>query len=246
MQALRESLVPSYSESFFYNQFKGSDSEELVAKLLRGDLTTEAQSALIYILRERGVDNERFELLSVDARRSALRQGGVTNQCDFCGRTALFPLRNGVQKFCGSKCLKLARSLEQTIGLAPDIIVAHAKIIRSGPCPRCGRSGSIVEVRPMFEIVSAIWLCSRSALHELLCRRCGARKNMRFAIANLFLGWWSVPGLFLTPLFVYRNLSHALREQFGPEPSAKLMLEARLELADTLMPAIATQLSTSP
>jgi len=228
--------MPVYDKPYFIERFKNAESEDLAGRLWRGELSDEAAEAIREILRGRGVDEHRFEFLIANVRRDVVRSSGVTNHCDFCRKSTLAPLHNEGQKFCSSDCLRQARLLERAILLAPDLVAEHAESMRRRPCPRCKSRLSMLEMRPAFHIVSAFFICSRHADHEFLCRRCGIRRNVFASIVDFFLGWWSLPGLFVTPIFIYRNIREAYRDRFDAKPSRQLVYRAMLELAESLPP----------
>jgi ADP-ribose pyrophosphatase YjhB (NUDIX family) len=231
--------MPAYDKAFFLERFGSLDTDELLEHAIRRELTEEAKLAIREILLQRGVDGPALELRFNQVAKSFYRRSGVTNQCDLCGKTSLAPLHDGNQKFCSRECLRNARLLEYSVGLPPDLIVQHAWAMRVRACPACGRNGSIVEMRPTYLIASLIWFCWRETKYEMCCARCSKHKSLQAVAYCFLLGWWSLWGLFATPVRIARNLHAAFRWRIPENPSPQLMFRARLELAESLQAAMA-------
>lgn len=54
-------------------------------------------------------------------------------------------------------------------------------------------------------------------------------------LACLLLGWWSLRGLFLTPVQIAKNLRDICRDDQDWRPSEGLLRYARIELADAVL-----------
>ena len=213
-------------------------TEDLLDHVVGRDLVNEAIDAVRIVLAERGVHGHALELQWQEASRGKLRKSGVTNQCDFCGRNfGVGFVGDRDQRFCSHACLKEARLLEVSIGIAPDLIEEHAIALKNGPCPVCKRQRSTVEMRPYYQIVSMVWFVHRTSAKELCCKACGSRNNIVSLFVCVLAGWWSLPGLFVTPIKIFQNLSTALRKDALGPPSAALMYKARLDLAERLIAA---------
>ena len=219
-------------------RFSSVETEELLQRLLLKELSDEAKAAIVEILESRGIVGHTYELQARDAMKAVFRRSGVTNQCDFCGRTVvLLAISDSGQRFCGESCRENARLAEASIGLAPDLIVEHARSIRVRPCPVCCRSGSVVEMRKAHYVISLVWLIHTESSHALSCKRCGVARNMKAAALCLLMGWWSIWGLILTPVRIYQNIRLAMRKDEAPEPSAELIKHAMMDLASSLRSA---------
>lgn len=227
--------MPLSTESFLAT-YRDLGTEELLQLIVTRPLTEEAQDAARMVLLERGVVGHELERQHVEALKGMVRSAGVTNQCDFCGQSLVMgAIHDQGQRFCGAECRDEARLLEASVGLAPDLVLAHANAILMGPCPCCGRQGKPIEVRPRWLIVSAILYVSRNVERTLSCRRCAQRKNWWAIASCLLLGWWSVPGLFETPVAIYRNLTEIYARRIRKGPSEELIYRAKLDLAKQLI-----------
>lgn len=226
-----------YDTSKFVSMFEHEASEELLDRLATRDLTEEAKKAIAIVLERRGVDLRNLESLVGEARRAAYRRGGVTNECDFCGRTVGFGLglRDGEQKFCRVDCLHGLRLLEAAEGIGKDAVEALAFEIKNGPCPKCMRERSKPETWTTHWIWSAIFVSSWASETRLTCRSCARKANAMALLACLLLGWWSLRGLFLTPVQIAKNLRDICRDDQDWRPSEGLLRYARIELADAVL-----------
>jgi hypothetical protein len=168
-------------------------------------------------------------------RKDMVRRSGVTNQCDFCGQSTVWSdVRDGAQKFCGETCRRNARLFELSIDIAPELIQEHALALSLKPCPQCGKHTAPIEMWPRHRIVSLVYVCMHDTEHTLCCPRCGQRRAALAAVYSFVLGWWSVAGLFITPIYLFRNLRVAWRGRGKETPSPQLLQHARLDLAASL------------
>jgi hypothetical protein len=230
--------MPGFDKAYFLESFSQLDSSELIERALRNELAEEAKEAIRELLQQRGIQGERLELRVNDVRKDMFRRSGVTNQCDFCGQSAaLSAVRDGAQKFCDETCRRNARLFELSIDIAPELIQEHAVALSLKPCPQCGKQTVPIEMWPRHRIVSLLYVCLRDIEHTLCCPRCGRKRAALAAAYSLVLGWWSLPGLFITPVYVFRNLRIAWRGRGKETPSPHLLRHARLDLASSLQSA---------
>jgi len=226
-----------YTKEEFKERFRSYDTDRLIENSLR-ELTDEAYEATLELLGERGIDGDALGHRINDVRREIIGRSGVTNHCDYCGMTtALDSVTDGKQKFCSHKCMQESILLGKSVDLAPDLIYEHAVAMKYGTCPVCKKAGGVVEMRPMYHVVSVIWFHRYSQTFELCCRSCGRKANLMATLGCATLGWWSLLGLFSTPYNVVRNLTRLFDKDDNDPPSAQLLFQARLDLARR-MPAI--------
>jgi hypothetical protein len=192
-----------YDNGHFLARYRAMETEELMRLVITRDLVPEALDAVRMVLAERGVAGDSLEREHVDALKSFTRMAGVTNHCDFCGApTVLYAVGDEGQRFCGPRCRNEARLLEASFELAPDLIATRAEALFTGPCPRCAQRGKPIEMRPRWRIAAAFVFTSTEFERELLCRRCGERENWKAAFFSLLFGWWSVSGVYTTPVVI--------------------------------------------
>ena len=85
-------------------------------------------------------------------------------------------------------------------------------------CSAC--NGFVIEPRPVrfTQVISfAVFSWRRHAV-GLMCVRCARRAALRASAISGALGWWSLPGLILTPLAILSNASGGERDE-SAEPS---------------------------
>jgi hypothetical protein len=224
-----------YSKNDFKDMFRVLSEDELIERGL-GPLTEEAQEALHELLEERGLAGHALESRVADVRRSLVERSGVTNHCDYCGKSVLIqPVRRGAQKFCGERCSEESMLAARATTLAPDLVHAHAMAMKFGECPCCRVDGRIIEVRDAYHVVSLVWIYRYSETDQLCCRECGAKANRWAAAGCALTGWWSLYGLFSTPYVIVKNLLAAYRRGDETEPSPKLVYRAQLDLARRML-----------
>lgn len=218
-----------YSKADFRQRFSSLDNDALADKLANQPLTEHAREAIVELLRERGVAGDDLERELREQRQDAYRRTGATNTCDACGKSTLV---NGFvdegQRFCSISCLERLRCLEASDALTPEQILQFALELRAGACPRCERRGSFVEARRHHWVWSAVVLCRWGHETRVCCASCGRRDNWEFILYAFLMGPWSLPGIFLTPLQVIRNLRELSRKE-PSQPSGDLLVLARLK-----------------
>lgn len=215
----------------FKRRFSEFDDDSLIENGMR-PLTEEAGVATRELLEERGLVGDALDLRINAVRKEIVSRSGVTNQCDYCGESTAFgSLRSAGQRFCSERCRDHSALLLKSIDLAPDLIIEHAMQIKFGECPQCGVAGRDVEMRYAHHLIGALVLTHSARKGELRCRTCARRANLWAATGCLLFGWWSLPGLFLTPVFIIRNLRAARSRRIEAAPSEELLMRARLELA---------------
>lgn len=221
--------------NYFANRYADVATDELLRIAVTSDLTDDARHAMRDVLRSRGLEGDRLDLAVVEARQSIVRSTGVTNHCDYCGKSVLLgAIRVNGQKFCCDHCRHMSHLHAKTLQLAPDLVLEHALRICAGACPRCDKTGDLIEMRPLYTVISAlIWHDSRVD-YRLLCRSCAVRENWWSIGVCVVFGWWSLPGLFATPAQIWRNLRAIARESFEAQPTQQLLNYAAFQLAETL------------
>lgn len=218
----------------FKKRFREFDNEWLIENALR-PLTEEAAEATRELLEERGLAGESLQLKVSAVKKEIITRSGVTSHCDYCGAAIAFDsIRVRGQRFCSERCRDESALLVKSVDLAPDLIFEHAVRMKFGACPECGTAGNGVEMRPAHFVFSALVVTHFERKVQLRCRRCARKASLLAAVACLFLGWWSIPGFFSTPVLIVRNLREALSRRVDEDPSEALLFKARLDLARDL------------
>jgi hypothetical protein len=148
--------------------------------------------------------------------------------CAACGQWILFGgVTRGEQRFCGDRC---ERSVPAGyIVLTREEIDEALMRCHHLSCPQCQGPGPI-DVHVGHRIVSALLASFYDQPMLLACRDCGARFIRRQLLLTALAGWWSLPGLAATPVYIWRNLC-ALR-RIGDGPSEMLRTWVINDLAD--------------
>lgn len=91
--------------------------------------------------------------------------------------------------------------------LPEEEIRAKLEEIKNAVCPRCGKSGDIVGVY----IKSAVSVVVKALVEEeevICCRECAKDALWRASLLTAAAGWWSLPGIFVTPWVLGTNLMY--------------------------------------
>ena len=225
-----------YSKHEYVEMFSKASNDELLGRIASRQLTEEATEAIVHVLEARGLSGESLACKLDEEHRNVYRRRGVTNDCDFCGKSAaLSGIRDEGQRFCSSECLEMARSLEAATSLTEQEIRDRAFAIKTGPCPRCKERAPRVELHTRYWVWSAVVVTRWGQDSKILCRKCAKRSSLWSAAECLVFGWWGFPhGLCRTPLQVFRNFAPEPNYEGGMEPSAGLLHATRLIMGKEL------------
>lgn len=156
-------------------------------------------------------------------------------KCAYCNTTILIGgVRDGENRFCNQNC-RQAGALLAVAQLVPEEEVRNrVNSVHQGPCPRCGRAGT-VDVHTSHSVWSALILTSWKSTPQVSCTPCGKKAKLTGTLGSLFLGWWGFPwGLLITPIQIGRNLWGLARSPSSFVPSPQLEKIVRLSLAAQL------------
>jgi len=149
-------------------------------------------------------------------------------RCGTCDKRVLFgAVEEGDRQYCSDECHQAA--IAQRASRIPDfVVVEHAQRCFEGPCAVCDGPGPI-DLHVAHRLLSAIVFTRLTSAPLLSCKECGREKQRRSAIITALFGWWSIAGIFMTPVYIFRNLEEMVAPV--PErPSARLLAAARLDL----------------
>ncbi|WP_426208965.1 hypothetical protein [Massilia sp. TWP1-3-3] len=222
-----------YPKEYFVEQFADLDTEALLFKL-SGDLADNARDAVVTLLGQRGITAGQLDARTKATQKANIRRPRGTIECDYCGNSAKKkPLFDQGQQFCSADCLHAARISEAAVDLSAGQIGARALAMRSGACPDCGSSESVIEIRYHYRVVSALYFTSYQRKSRFCCVACGRKQNFKSFLFTFFLGWWGVPfGLIMTPTYLIANLGELREQRSGGEPSEDLVRLAKFQLAE--------------
>ena len=74
---------------------------------------------------------------------------------------------------------------------------------------------------------------------RISCARCGTKRQVNGIIFSIFLGWWSIYGLFVTPMQIYRNVRDLRNPPDPLRPSDRFAALVREQLAARLLAQMA-------
>ena len=129
--------------------------------------------------------------------------------------------------------------------IPPDVVRDEALRVRAGDCPNCRKPSGVVESRMVYWVVGLInvtWWHDESFLS---CRACHRRRLVSRSIRTLLFGWWSVRGIFMTPVRLVRNVM-AWRRPDPETPSDALVARVHFDLVLKLARAPATAVGATP
>ena len=88
-------------------------------------------------------------------------------------------------------------------------------------------------------IWSAVRFSSWRSEARICCGRCGNKRQINGIIFSTFLGWWSIYGLFMTPVQIYRNVRDLRNPPDPARPSDRFAALVREELAARMLAQMA-------
>jgi hypothetical protein len=144
-----------------------------------------------------------------------------SDKCNCCGKTLyFFYTRDNDYTFCNSDCRDVAYRRLETYFCEEDVrdqtIAIHASA-----CPHCHGQGAL-DVHYSFLILSCITFTYARATPHVCCRKCGRIAQVKTLLGSFFLGWWSVGGILVTPIYIIRNIIGLFRKADPYQPSHML------------------------
>lgn len=157
-------------------------------------------------------------------------------QCDYCGKDIIFGgVREYDLRFCNKKCRENGDALVLYRREIPqDVVHKQAQKVRQGLCPKCYGNGP-VDLHISYRIWSAGIITSWRTTPNICCRSCGIKSQIFDCIFSFLLGWWSIYGLFGTPVYVIKNIAGILKGPDVLNPSEKLENFIRGIIAQQMM-----------
>lgn len=151
--------------------------------------------------------------------------------CAHCGKTVVFAGKHdGDYRFCDDLCHAYGPTLSVSHQIPLDVVSECIQEIHEGLCPNCKGNGPI-DVHTSYAVESKIIYVSWDSSPEICCRSCGRRNQFEAIGFSLLFGWWSIFGLFITPVQVIRNIVGIMRGLIITKPSKQLEKSIRLSLA---------------
>jgi hypothetical protein len=151
--------------------------------------------------------------------------------CDYCNQTYRgWAIKDGDYRYCMGLCHERGQALLDVLKKIPEsqvenvIADAHRSLCRS-----CEKNYG-VDVYSSHRFWSAIFYWSWKTSSNVLCRQCGRAKQLKDLAFCLIAGWWSAPGIIITPFFILSNII-ALFRRTDSSPSERFKKLVRINLA---------------
>ena len=137
-------------------------------------------------------------------------------KCAYCGTLILFGgERRGHLRFCNEECLENGVVVRIAESLPDDEVRRRALAVHQGICPRCLGPGP-VDARVSYRVWSLLIMTTLQHMPMISCRSCAVKTLWRDIVFCLFFGWWSLEGMVVTPILLFRNIASLV---FPPDPS---------------------------
>ena len=149
------------------------------------------------------------------------------------------------KKYCKRACADRGIVRRCAHVIPPEVVRDEALRVRAGDCPNCRKPSGVVESRMVYWVVGLInvtWWHDESFLS---CRACHRRRLVSRSIRTLLFGWWSVRGIFMTPVRLVRNVM-AWRRPDPETPSDALVARVHFDLVLKMARAPATAEGATP
>jgi len=171
----------------------------------------------------------------------------MLHQCPECGALVLAGgvKVDGGKAYCRQSCADRGIVRRCAHVIPPDVVRDEAMRVRVGACPNCHRQSGPIESRMVHWVVGMInvtWWHDESFLS---CRACHRKRLLTRSIRMVLFGWWSVYGIFMTPVRLVKNVMSWRRAD--PEaPSQALLARVHFDLVLKLAKAPGTAEGASP
>ena len=133
--------------------------------------------------------------------------------------------------FCNNQCrTKGLQRLAET-HLPAELVHEHTLNLHRGECPICQGEGP-VDLHQAYWVGSALYFSRFGSTAQVSCRRCARWSQLRYTFQSLGVGWWALPGIFMTPIQVLRNVFAMFSPPHPHHPSPRLQEFVKLRLIE--------------
>ncbi len=105
--------------------------------------------------------------------------------------------------------------------LPSEQVTAIATEFFHGECPRCHQTAKGVDIRRHHRLLSAVFFQTYGTGQSVCCRSCATKMQLGSLGFTFLLGWWSPRGIFMTPIWIGKNVVELIKT-VRREPSREL------------------------
>jgi hypothetical protein len=155
--------------------------------------------------------------------------------CDYCGSSYRGgAIKEGPYRYCTGHCRDRGMMLLRHLERIPEAQIENAIWkAHQGPCPECGKSVS-VDVHSSYRFWSALIYWSWKSKSTVACRECARARQSEDLVLSALSGWWSPPGILITPFAVVLNIVALCRRFDADNPSDRFRKLVRMSMARSL------------
>src|ERR1700760_1218516 len=155
--------------------------------------------------------------------------------CDYCGSSYRGgAIKEGAYRYCMGLCRDRGTRLLQHLECIPeDQIEKQVLEAHQGPCPKCGKDVSI-DVHSSYRFWSALIYWSWKGKSFVACKECARATQGEDLVLSALSGWWSPPGVLITPFAIILNILAIGRRVDPRNPSERFRKLMRMSLARSL------------
>ncbi len=155
--------------------------------------------------------------------------------CSECG--SLFfvgGVKAGSRKFCSERCAEKGKALLVADAIDPADIQRIATSFFDRACPICGKENGGVDIQRDHRLISAIVVQTFQNRRLICCRSCALKAQFGTLGLTSVLGWWSIRGIFMTPIWLGWNAIE-IGKTLRRKPSRELSELLARETAESLL-----------
>ncbi len=99
----------------------------------------------------------------------------------------------------------------------------YSNLLRNLPCPICSSPNDKLNGTKSYILKSFIFFSVNSEELSIACPNCLDMQNNKANLITALLGWWGIPSVFKTPIYIYRNLK--AKKENRADVSTKALIE---------------------
>ena len=151
----------------------------------------------------------------------------MIGKCRICRKTVILRRKYKGYSYCSDDCKSIGLCMDK---VPKEIIQEEINDVHNMECPKCGGPGP-VDIQRHYKVHSLLIMSWFKEESELCCKACGTKNKLGALAYSTCLGWWSVPGLFITPAFIVMNIAGLCSLPRQGKPSKALKNRVMKELS---------------